>query len=247
MTAVTTRSPDGAALAAPMGDRLVVGVVGSSADRPAREWADAEAALRGVPLQIVSLTTSGCNQLLEAAADVELVVVGPTRRRRHGPVPTVGARRGRCPVIVVRGDARQPLRRIVVGVDGSNASSAAMEWACDEAVRHDAELVAVHAWLPAVEVGRSTRGRDLDRSDARRVLDLAVQRGESRMSGDVRGELIEGDAASVLTTASNDADLVVVGSRGHSGFRTLRFGSVAVFVVAHAGCPVAVIHPRVRA
>jgi len=78
-------------------------------------------------------------------------------------------------------------------------------------------------------------------------VDMAVRscKENTRQSG--TGRLIEGDAADVLTAATADADLVVVGSRGPSGFKTVLFGSVALFTVEHAACPVAVLHPSVRA
>ena len=53
-------------------------------------------------------------------------------------------------------------------------------------------------------------------------------------------------AAEELVAKSGDADLLVVGSRGRSGFRTLLFGSVALAVVEGARCPVVVIHPQLR-
>ena len=62
----------------------------------------------------------------------------------------------------------------------------------------------------------------------------------------VRGELIEGEAAHVLSAAGRTADLIVVGARGRSGFTTMLFGSVAASIVELADCPVAVIPPRVR-
>jgi nucleotide-binding universal stress UspA family protein len=58
--------------------------------------------------------------------------------------------------------------------------------------------------------------------------------------------LIEGDAATVLAAASRSADLIVVGSRGSSGFRTMLFGSVTLLLVECAACPVAVIPPQLR-
>jgi len=62
----------------------------------------------------------------------------------------------------------------------------------------------------------------------------------------VVGQLIEGSASEVLIDASRGADLLAVGSRGRSGFKTMLFGSVALFVVEHATCPVAVSHPQIN-
>ena len=59
-------------------------------------------------------------------------------------------------------------------------------------------------------------------------------------------ELVDGPAIPALAAASMNVDLIAVGSRGSSGYKTMLFGPVARFVLANADCPVAVIHPRVR-
>jgi len=146
----------------------------------------------------------------------------------------------------VRGDASQPLRRIVVGIDSPSPPGGVVDWAADEAGRHDAELVIVHAWQPTRPPGRSLRDNALAQADARCAIDLTVRRCQTRAACTVRGELIEGEPADVLSVASRGADLVVVGSRGRSGFITMLFGSVATSIVELADCPVAVIPPRVR-
>ena len=58
---------------------------------------------------------------------------------------------------------------------------------------------------------------------------------------DVRGELVEGPPASGLLEAARDADLLVVGSRGHGGFASLLLGSVSQQVSHHAPCPVVIV------
>jgi len=192
-----------------------------------------------------------CDVLLDAGSGVDLLIVGGSSPGtvRHWllrSVPRNGARRGAYPLIVVRGRRRRHMRRIVVGIDGSNAAAAALDWAIAEAERHESELLLVHAWRRPRVAGPSLRATDLDRADAQCVLDLAIRHCEKRTTLSVSGELIEGEAAAVLTAATSHADLLAVGSRGRSGFKTLLFGSVASFVAGHAGCPVAVIHPHVR-
>ena len=188
--------------------------------------------------------------LFDSDSSTDLLIVGGSspgtvRCSLLGSVPLTGARRSSCPVIVVRGRPRPQLRRIVVGVDSSNAAAAALDWAIAEAELHGSELLLVHAWRRSC-AGTSRRHADLDRVDAQCLVDLAIRHCEKRTSVPVSGELIEGEAASVLTAASGHADLVAVGSRGHSGFKTMLFGSVALFLAGHAWCPVAVIHPHVR-
>jgi nucleotide-binding universal stress UspA family protein len=179
-----------------------------------------------------------------APLDHRLVVGFDVSPSLLGSMMRTGARRSSRPVIVVRGRLRPHLRRIAVGVDGSNAAAAALDWAIAEAERHGAELRVVHAWRRCT--GTSRRNTDLDRADAQCVVDLAVRHCEKRTSVPVSGELIEGEAADVLTAASRQVDLVALGSRGRSGFKTMLFGSVALFVAGHSSCPVAVVHPHVR-
>ena len=112
---------------------------------------------------------------------------------------------------------------MVVGVDGSSAAGAAVDWTCEEATIHGADLRVVHAV-----------DRGADWSDAQYLLDLAVAECRARTDVIVSGLL------------SRDADLIAIGSRGRSGFKTALFGSVALTVAEHADCPVAVTHPRLR-
>jgi nucleotide-binding universal stress UspA family protein len=180
-----------------------------------------------------------------APLDHRLVVRFDESPSLLGSMMRTGARRSSRPVIVVRGRLRTHLRRIAVGVDGSNAAAAALDWAIAEAERHGAELRVVHAWRrPCASTSR--RHTDLDRADAQCVVDLAIRHCEKRTSVPVSGELIEGEAAAVLTAASSQVDLLALGSRGRSGFKTMLFGSVALFVAGHSSCPVAVVHPHVR-
>ncbi|MDA8291330.1 MAG: universal stress protein [Actinomycetota bacterium] len=134
---------------------------------------------------------------------------------------------------------------VVVGVDGSKASDAALEWAAEEARMRGATLRVVHSWslptwsysayLPPVafeEVEPAAR-EDLDRQVAQ-VLgpspDVRVEK-----------ELREGPAAEQILDAAADAALVVVGSRGRGGFAGLLLGSVSAQVVQHAHCPVTIV------
>nr|WP_205528367.1 universal stress protein [Desertimonas flava] len=87
-------------------------------------------------------------------------------------------------------------------------------------------------------------GHDLTRVDAALVLDRALERCRDRGRGAVRGELVEGPPARSLLEHADHADLVVVGSRGRGGFRSLLFGSVAHRVAEHAACPVVVVRAK---
>jgi nucleotide-binding universal stress UspA family protein len=136
-------------------------------------------------------------------------------------------------------------RRIVVGVDGSESSLAALRWAVRQAELTGAPLEVVSAWeWPVSYSGWETPlPPDYDPADeARRQLDKAVS--AVLTPGDaieVRQSVIEGHPAPVLEALSKTADLVVVGSHGHGEFVGMLLGSVSEHCVTHCHCPVVVI------
>lgn len=139
--------------------------------------------------------------------------------------------------------------RIVVGTDGSGASTAAVQWAAAEAAAHGASLEVVHAWsIPAISDPVSMMPiqlpLDVMEREARVVCDAAVAAATAAGAGSVSGTVHRGSAAEHLVAASTSADLVVVGSRGHGGFVGLLLGSVAQQVASHSACPVVVVPSR---
>jgi nucleotide-binding universal stress UspA family protein len=217
---------------------------------------DAVAATRQLhPLLSIDETAIGLdtqNALVDKAGSADLLIVGESHlgtctRRLLCSTSGAALRRRSCPVIALRGQQRQPLRRIAVGIDDSNASATALVWAADEADRQGAELTIIHAWQRTGVAGYSLRSIEHGLGEAQSILDDAVDRCEKRMGRTVSSELVDGPPAAALAAASLSADLIAVGSRGSSGFKTLLFGSVARFVLENSDCPVAVIHPRVRA
>ena len=143
------------------------------------------------------------------------------------------------------------VRRIVVGVDGSETSRHALRWAAEEARRHGSQLHVVHAWevpTPAVAVGvgagRRTAQPEGQHDEASRlVADVVRDELGDEPPGDVRTSIGRGQAAAVLLDAARQADLLVVGSRGLGGFRGLLLGSVSSKMAAHAPCPVVIVRP----
>ncbi len=134
--------------------------------------------------------------------------------------------------------------RIVVGVDGSASSKAALAWAVKQAELTGATVKAVIAWeFPAnfgypVPVAPEPSFEAL----AREVVTLALADVPAAAGNvTVEAEVVEGNGAKVLLDASAGADLLVVGSRGHGGFVGALLGSVSQHCVAHATCPVVVI------
>ncbi|HLF41790.1 MAG TPA: universal stress protein [Acidimicrobiia bacterium] len=135
--------------------------------------------------------------------------------------------------------------RIVVGVDGSEASLAALAWAVEEARLRDATLDLVHAWTPFrfEPTGESLPVPEEELLEQSRVLlEDALARSGAREAGvDARCQAVVDGAAHALLEAAEGAELLVVGARGLGGFKSLLLGSVSQQVLQHAPCPVAVI------
>ena len=136
-------------------------------------------------------------------------------------------------------------RRIVVGVDGSASSKAALAWAVKQADLTGAVVEAVMAWQFPVAYGgymMPLPGADDWAKIAAEVVAKAVAEVTSlRRQVKIRARVAEGNAAQVLLDASDGAELLVVGSRGHGGFTEALLGSVGQHCVQHANCPVVVI------
>jgi nucleotide-binding universal stress UspA family protein len=136
-------------------------------------------------------------------------------------------------------------KTIVVGVDGSKPSRAALSWAAAEAADHQAELVVVSVWEPPLipPMGNPSLGREVVTSESTSGDLVQVIRDELGENPPVlvQPRVAEGNPAHVLIESSEDADLLVVGTRGHGGFHGLILGSVSQHVAAYAKCPVAVV------
>jgi nucleotide-binding universal stress UspA family protein len=145
--------------------------------------------------------------------------------------------------------------RVVVGIDGSPCSVRALRWAADEAGAHGAELSVVTAItlpVPPAGVGYSAspwigddayRHEEQLRENAEEMLQKTVNETLGEQPDVVIGTkaVAAGSAAKALIDASKDADVLVVGTRGHGGFAGMLLGSVSQHVIAHAGCPVFVV------
>jgi nucleotide-binding universal stress UspA family protein len=138
---------------------------------------------------------------------------------------------------------------IVVGVDGSDNSRAALHWAHEEAAHHGASLTIVTAWhlppLPMAPPFGSVPAEGYEsqpKKNALAVLEGLVAGLETKDPAvDVRTSIVEGNPAKVLIGRSSECDLLVVGSRGLEGFSGMLLGSVSQHVVAHSQCPVVVV------
>ncbi|GAB1640346.1 universal stress protein [Krasilnikovia sp. MM14-A1259] len=134
---------------------------------------------------------------------------------------------------------------IVVGVDGSLGSRRALEWAAHEAAARGGAVQAVTAWSwDGIEYGPLTATRpEEEAQQAAELLDREVKALAARhgTAQPVAAEVIEGRAADVLTAAATVADLLVLGSHGHSRVRHTVLGSVSEECIRKARCPVVVI------
>lgn len=134
---------------------------------------------------------------------------------------------------------------VVVGIDGSDASMDALQFAAGEARMRAVPLRVVCGWrLPVTQVGPGMGWPDpaVFESAAQHTLDAAMTAMGSEFEGiDVESRVANGGGAQAVLESCSDADLVVVGSRGRGGFKGLLLGSVSQQVVLHAPCPVVVV------
>ena len=140
---------------------------------------------------------------------------------------------------------------IVVGVDGSEHSLDALRWAASEARLRGATLRVVASFsTPLMSTGYEVAVPDSADLSAASTTMLNAALDSVRASGvlegvDVITEVLEGHAGEQLIRLSENAELLVVGARGHGGFLGLLMGSVTTYVVNHSLCPVVVVRTPV--
>ncbi len=139
-------------------------------------------------------------------------------------------------------------RRIVVGVDGSDTSRAALRWAMRQASLTGSAVDAVIAWHYPVMAGgfgwvvvSETDITDFKELAAKQLAEVIADEVDPGLEVRVRSSVVEGNAAQVLLEAAAGADLLVVGSRGHGGFTSALLGSVSQHCAHLAPCPIVII------
>ncbi|MGI5373077.1 universal stress protein [Streptomyces sp. CA-251387] len=136
---------------------------------------------------------------------------------------------------------------VVVGVDGSPSSLAAVEVAAREAGLRGVALRLVHAFgWPAAHIPAGGRFWEPSGAGVRELIDGTLAEAERRAHAlaprtEIQREVVVGEPLTVLEIESRTASLAVVGSRGHSRFGALLLGSTAGHLAAHAACPVLVV------
>lgn len=195
----------------------------------------------GEPVDILGRMSTDANLLVLGSAGhgtVHQVLLGSTSAEL--------VRLSQAPVVVVRGTDTTN-RKVVVGVDGSETGTHAIDFAYDYAARHDATLVAVHAWsdLP-LDALAPVREWDVDWPEIRQragvILAEALAGHTARYPEvQVRRVVAMSKPVQALLDEAEHADLLVVGSHGRGAVRQMLLGSVSQAVLHYAKCPVAVI------
>lgn len=198
--------------------------------------------------QVLSVTEAR-NTLLDLSAHAAMIVVGsrgrgPMKSLLLGSVSVTVSKQAACPVIVVRPhEPEHPRQAIVVGVDGSKTSTAAIEFAYRLASFRGWPLIVLHGyWTPDSVVAPTLGAPEADISDERAlVAESLAGMAEKFPDVEVQVKLIRGDGSRELIEASADVAVLVVGHHRDSSLHTLVRDSVAAAVVEHAQCAVAVV------
>ncbi|MFD5617732.1 universal stress protein [Streptomyces yangpuensis] len=136
-------------------------------------------------------------------------------------------------------------RTLVVGVDGSPESRAAADWAAEEAVRRDLHVHVVHAWLWQPLAVPVVQDRAVEARRAQEILDEAraeLTRRHLRLS--LTAEVVPDVPVPALLRAAKGAEMLVLGTRGHSALAGFLLGSYGQQLIASAECPVVSVRAR---
>ena len=191
--------------------------------------------------------------LVVASSSAETIVVGSRgsggfKGLLLGSVSNQVAAHAQCPVVIVRDEPRPGARNIVVGLDGSPASQAALAFAFHEASIHNWHLIALHAWdIPSydlIDFSNAALPETLSGLVDEEMRLTAIALGgfaEDYPDVSVETRVIRGNTAEALVTAATDAAMLVVGTRGHGRIVGAIVGSISRAVMHHAQVPIAVI------
>lgn len=237
-----------------------LGVVGegellAETEREVGSWLDAEAQRlreRGLNVETELLRGDPVTQLAKASADEEMLVIG-SDYRGHGAGPARGvhgiriASAASVPVVVVPDIDLDGRTGVVVGVDGSPVSEAAIRFAAAEADRLGEPLIAVTVWTPMTARPRNSVVYPQDYLAA---LERAAQESLSlSLAGlrqdypdlEIRTETRRGFPSAVINELAADARLTVVGSHGRGAIARFLLGSISHEVLAHLSATTAVV------
>ena len=199
--------------------------------------------------------------LVEASRTAATVVVGARGHGRLnsvlvGSVPQQVAAHASCPVVVVRPESPErgtEAGRVVVGLDASERSVAALSYAYAQASSRELGLTVVHSWWweqpGGFLAGSTNEGEWSAASDQETVLvgELLAGWHEQYPDVELRRHLVRGHPVATLVEESQGAEMLVIGSRGRGGFTGLLLGSVSNGVLREASCPVVVVRSAAAA
>ncbi|MEV4824652.1 universal stress protein [Micromonospora sp. NPDC049274] len=203
-----------------------------------------------VPVTGEVLAGNPTTVLVRESADADLLVLGHRGRGGFpelllGSVAVTVAAHAACPVLITRGSP-QTGGEVLIGVDGSPGNHAAIGFAFHEAALRKADLRALHTRQESNSTDHASTiendpGSDFVEQD--QVLTEALSSWSQKYRQVVvHRQLATGRAAHAIVTASNRAQLVVLGARGRGGLHGRRLGSVSHAVLHHAACPVTIVH-----
>ena len=198
--------------------------------------------------------------LVEVSATAGTVVVGA---RGHGAFASVlvgsvseqVATHAQCPVVVLRPETTErgsEAGRIVVGLDASERSVAALSYAYTQASSREVGLTVVHSWWqePGGFLADDSWDGDwtaVSDQETAMVGELLAGWHEEYPEVEVRRHLVRGHPVGTLVEESRGAEMLVIGSRGRGGFTGLVLGSVSRRLLHAASCPVAVVRSAAAA
>ncbi len=209
--------------------------------------------LPGDDIDVVVEVASPGALLVEASSDAHMLVLGSRGTGGFtglllGSVGSQVAAAAECPVVVWRGAPRQDAHTVVVGIDGSPNSEAALGAAFEFASFHGFGLTVVHAWdIPAYDLIEIPQGAvalpiaEVADDEIRLAAELLAGHRDDYPDVAVREHLVRGPAAQALIDQSVDAALLVVGTRGRGQFLSTVLGSVSNTVLHKADIPVLVV------
>lgn len=214
---------------------------------------EARAAHPGLDVGVKVALGSPASVLVEASANADMVVVGSRgmggfRGLLVGSVGVQVASNAACPAVVVRKAPSPTASTVVVGVDGSQLSLAALDFAFDMADRRGWRVLAVHAWeIPAYDVLAAPSGpppidlEELAATEERAFAESLAGLRERYPDVVVEQDVVKGQSVPAILDACDDPALIVMGSRGRGEFLGAVLGSVSQGVLHRAKVPVAVI------
>lgn len=222
---------------------------------------DAEAAAREVAGETIEIHRVIDNEnppvtMVRASRKAQLVVLGGARHGAlsdllPGATITYTAAHADAPVVITRGatDRAGESAPVVLGVDGNHTSATAIETAFQEAALGGVPLIAVHAWYDSEAARMLTPERFGDiaysaqESAERALAEQLTSCRESYPDVQVKEIVTRGKGRNALVDLSEQAQLVVVGTRGRGTLAAHVLGSTSLALIHHAACPVMVVRP----